>query len=190
MHNSNHCSSAKTRCTPQIIVPQQKHDAQLKLLFLSNNTMHTSNHSLIVKHIFIYNFSIFLICRVLLMHNRFSLTEWNDEGFHNIWTGTDSNITLRQDRTVRVIAQWDAFMQTLLQWKTISFTYSECVYSLRYPACNAHASYWNLWPVPSTISYLPHYLTNGTTVNGKKKSPSIQYMALLSLQLCQQHLSF
>jgi hypothetical protein len=35
------------------------------------------------------------------------------------------------------------------------------VYSLRYPACNAHAPYCNLWPT-SLYNILPHFLTNDT----------------------------
>ena len=40
-------------------------------------------------------------------------------------------------------------------------TYSGCVCSFRYPACNAHALYCNLRPV-RLLSILLHYLTNGT----------------------------
>jgi len=37
---------------------------------------------------------------------------------------------------------------------------SVCVFSLRYPACNAHAPYCHLWP-PRLYCIFPHYLTNG-----------------------------
>jgi hypothetical protein len=46
--------------------------------------------------------------------------------------------------------------------KAISITYSwVCVWSLRYPACNAHSPYCHLWPAPP-YSIFPHYLINGT----------------------------
>ena len=42
--------------------------------------------------------------------------------------------------------------------KAISITHSECVCSLKYPACNAHVPYCNLWPAPAlpNISTLSH----------------------------------
>jgi len=45
--------------------------------------------------------------------------------------------------------------------KAISITYSECVCSLSYRACTAHAPYCHLWPV-WLYNFFPHYLTNGT----------------------------
>ena len=46
--------------------------------------------------------------------------------------------------------------------KTISITYSECVCSLSYPACKAHALYYIvMWPV-WLYHIFPHYLINGT----------------------------
>jgi hypothetical protein len=143
--------------------------------------------------IFISDYSIFLICCVLLMNNRFSLTEWNDHDFHNIWTRTDNNITVHRTGNVHEIAQWDVLMQTLLQWKNSKYyIFWVCVYSIRYPACNAYAPYCHLRPALPCCSYniSPHYLTNGTTVNrGKKKLLSIQWVSLFSLQLSQQHVS-
>jgi len=41
-----------------------------------------------------------------------------------------------------------------------------CVFSLRYPACNAHAPYFHLWPA-RLCDIFQHYLTNGTIL-GKK----------------------
>jgi len=38
-------------------------------------------------------------------------------------------------------------VQPLLQQKAVSITYSECVSSLRYPACNAQAPCCYLCPV-------------------------------------------
>ena len=37
-----------------------------------------------------------------------------------------------------------------------------CVRNLRYPACNAHAPYFHLWPA-RLHDIFPHYLINGTT---------------------------
>jgi len=44
--------------------------------------------------------------------------------------------------------------------KAIGITYSECVCSLRYLACNAHAPNFRLWLV-RLHDILPHYLING-----------------------------
>jgi hypothetical protein len=49
--------------------------------------------------------------------------------------------------------------------KAISITYSESVFSLRYPACNALAPYCHLWPVRlynifATLSHKRHDLRN------------------------------
>jgi len=41
--------------------------------------------------------------------------------------------------------------------KGICIKYSDCVYSLRYPACNAPAPYCHLWPT-QLYSIFPHYL--------------------------------
>ena len=47
--------------------------------------------------------------------------------------------------------------------KAITITYWECVcvYSLRYPACNAHVQDHHLWPAP-LYNIFPRYLINGT----------------------------
>jgi hypothetical protein len=42
----------------------------------------------------------------------------------------------------------------------ISITYCVCTCSLRYPSCNAHVSYYLLWPV-GLCHIFPHYLING-----------------------------
>ena len=42
----------------------------------------------------------------------------------------------------------------------MNITQHECICSLRYPACNAHAPYCHLLPV-RLYKILPHYLTNG-----------------------------
>ena len=49
----------------------------------------------------------------------------------------------------------------------ISITYSECVYSLSYPARNARAPYCHLWPAP-LYHTVPHNLTNGTIFKKQK----------------------
>jgi len=51
--------------------------------------------------------------------------------------------------------------------KAISITYSECVCSLRYPACNAHAPYCHLWPV-RLYNIFPPYPKICTIFFGKK----------------------
>jgi hypothetical protein len=51
--------------------------------------------------------------------------------------------------------------------KQLSVTYSECVCSLRYPACDAHAPYCHLWSV-WFYSIFSHYLINGTIFEKKK----------------------
>ena len=50
--------------------------------------------------------------------------------------------------------------------KVISITYSECVFSLRYPACNAHAPYCHLWP--ARLYYIFLHVTKGTIFGGEK----------------------
>ena len=65
--------------------------------------------------------------------------------------------------------QWDAFVQPLLHCcsgKAILITQPECICSLSYPACNAHAPYWHLWPAPLYIIF-PYYLINGTIIEKK-----------------------
>ena len=52
-------------------------------------------------------------------------------------------------------------MQPLLQWKSNeNYTASVCICGLKYPACNAHAPYYHLWPAPH-YTIFPHYLTKG-----------------------------
>ena len=41
-----------------------------------------------------------------------------------------------------------------------------CVYSLSYPAFNAHVQWFHLWPI-QPLSYFPCYLTNSTIFGGK-----------------------
>ena len=50
--------------------------------------------------------------------------------------------------------------------KAISITHSDCVYSLRYTACNTHAPYCHLWPA-LLYHIFPHYLINGTIFGGE-----------------------
>jgi hypothetical protein len=45
--------------------------------------------------------------------------------------------------------------------KARSITCFECVCSLTYPACNAHAPYLHLWPA-RIYNIFPRYLINGT----------------------------
>jgi hypothetical protein len=44
----------------------------------------------------------------------------------------------------------------------------ECVCSLNYPTCKAHAPYCHLWP--ATLYYIfPHYLIHGTIFEKEKR---------------------
>ena len=51
-------------------------------------------------------------------------------------------------------------------------TYSECVCSHRYSACNALAPYCHLWPV-LLYNNLPHYLVKGTIFGKKVVKPKM-----------------
>ena len=51
--------------------------------------------------------------------------------------------------------------------KALSITYVECVCSLRYPACNAHAPYCYMRPL-WLYNFFPHYLITGTFLKKKK----------------------
>ena len=64
--------------------------------------------------------------------------------------------------------------------KAISITYSECVCSLSYPACNAHAPYCHLWPAP-LYNIFPRYLINNTIFG--KSLLNIKCVFRFSLQL-------
>jgi len=63
---------------------------------------------------------------------------------------------------------------------TTSITYSACVCSLSYLACNAHARFWHLWPV-RLCNIFPHYLINGT-IFGAKKLPNKSYQTKVTKQ--------
>ena len=55
-------------------------------------------------------------------------------------------------------------MQPLLQWKSCkNYILWECACIHRYPACNAHAPFCQLWPV-RLYSIFPHCLINGTSL--------------------------
>ena len=52
-------------------------------------------------------------------------------------------------------------MHQLSQWERENCcVLRECVCSLSYPACNAHASYCHLWP--ASLQFISHYPINGT----------------------------
>jgi hypothetical protein len=52
------------------------------------------------------------------------------------------------------------------------------VCSLRFPACNAHASYCHLWPAP-LYHIFPLYLMNGTVVGKTKRKAAEHKMCVL-----------
>ena len=67
------------------------------------------------------------------------------------------------------------------RWKSDKYyIFWDCVCSLRYPACNAHAPYYHLWPV-RLCHIFPHYLINGTVFG--KALLSVKCVVLFSLQL-------
>jgi len=63
---------------------------------------------------------------------------------------------------------WGTFMQQLSLWKSNTYyTFSVCVCSLSYPACNMREPYCHLWPV-QLYNIFPHHLIN-CTIFGEKK---------------------
>jgi hypothetical protein len=62
---------------------------------------------------------------------------------------------------------WGALVRPLLQWKSNEYNLlCGCVCNLSYPACNAYAPYYHLWPAP--LHVFPHYLIKGKILGGKK----------------------
>lgn len=60
---------------------------------LNNNVVETSNEcSHIVKNIFLCYYFIFLLHCVLLMHDRFSMKEWQDKSFSSIRASKSVNV--------------------------------------------------------------------------------------------------
>jgi hypothetical protein len=79
-----------------------------------------------------------------------------------------------------------AFVQPLLQWKSNMFYIIwVCICSLSYPACNAHAQYYYLWPA-WLYNIFPHYLINGTISN--KTLSHIKAVVWFCLQLSSQNI--
>ena len=64
--------------------------------------------------------------------------------------------------------------------KAVSITYCECICSIIYAACNAHAPYCHLWPI-RLYNIFPHYLTNGMIFERKKKLLIIKCVFWFSL---------
>ena len=55
-----------------------------------------------------------------------------------------------------------------MQWKSNNYCiFLVCMFSLRYPACNAHVPCCHLWPL-RFYSIFPHYLVHGTIFRRKK----------------------
>jgi hypothetical protein len=68
---------------------------------------------------------------------------------------------------VRIMQQWGAFVQPPLHWKCNKYyNICVCICSLRYPACNAHTSYYHLWPA-LLYNIFPLFLIKGMIL-GKK----------------------
>ena len=53
-----------------------------------------------------------------------------------------------------------------------------CVYSPRYPVCNAHAPYCHLWPARALQYFFPHFLINGTIFEGGKNTQISNFMKI------------
>jgi hypothetical protein len=71
-------------------------------------------------------------------------------------------------------------VQPLLQWKSnMYYIFRVCIWSLRYPACNAHAPYCHLWSVRLYNIFL-HYLKNDTIFG--RKLLNTKCVFLFSLQ--------
>jgi len=76
---------------------------------------------------------------------------------------------------------WGALVQILSPCKTNKYyVFWECVFSLRYPACHAHAPYFHLWPVRLYNNFHCH-LINGTIF--EESLPNIKCVFWSSPQL-------
>jgi hypothetical protein len=63
---------------------------------------------------------------------------------------------------VRITQHSGAFVPPFLQWKNnMYYTFSECGFSLRYPACKTRAPFCHLWPI-RLYNIFPHFLIKGT----------------------------
>jgi len=92
----------------------------------------------------------------------------------DMWSS--EHINWRRTGNASVMQHWSAFVQPFLQWKSNMFCiFWVCVCSLRYPACNAHATYCYLWPAPLyDVSQL--YLTKGAVF--VKKLSKIKWVSI------------
>ena len=68
-------------------------------------------------------------------------------------------VTLLSARFKYKIIQDATIVAVEKQW--VVHDLSVCICSLRYPAWNAHAPYYHLWPAP-LYNIFPHFLINGT----------------------------
>ena len=91
----------------------------------------------------------------------------NDTGTDNIRKISDTELHISPLIGMHFIVKEERnvypflFPGPLLHGKVISITYSECVCSHWYPACNAYVPFCHLWPV-RLYNIFPHYLINGT----------------------------
>jgi hypothetical protein len=56
---------------------------------------------------------------------------------------------------------WSSVVNFVMGKSNNYYIFWDCVYSLRYPAWNAHAPYWHQWPIELYIVF-PHYLIKDT----------------------------
>ena len=96
------------------------------------------------------------------------------------------NLEFKKKGKVRKKQYWGAPMPQLLQWKSNKYDiFWVYICSLSHPACNAHASYFHLWPA-RLCNIFPLHLINGMVF--EKKS---HLCALISYTtFCSKHFSF
>jgi hypothetical protein len=108
-------------------------------------------------------------CQLLFEHRHEKGAMDGASGIHNKCIQHFGAKTIwKQDRQCTFIITMRCICATIAAVeKAISITYSGCVCTLTYPACNSNAQYYHLWPV-WLYNILPHYLINGTTFEKKK----------------------
>jgi hypothetical protein len=73
----------------------------------------------------------------------------------------------QRDRQCTYDVTWRRVRAAIVAVEEQYYIFWVCLCSLRYPACNAHASYFHLWPV--RLYYIFPRLVNGTIFGKKKK---------------------
>jgi hypothetical protein len=107
---------------------------------------------------------------------------WGDISYHTVNTLRPGN---NEIGSVRITWHWGAFVQLLLQLKTINITYSECVCRLRYTEWKALALFCHLW----TLALL-YFSTLSHKWPDFRKSPWTQNVSEVLYECRLQHFSF